>query len=661
MRLSPRKDILVNHRNPSRYPDPCHDGLNRRQHNTTVSGLYISGKNDYLIVNSGGTAIKTTVTAGGHVEVYSGGRTISSILTVPDTEEVIYSGGTATGTIATKGAGQTVNTGGVASDTVASNGNQFIFGGSSFNASIQSGGKQTLTSGTATANTVTSGGTVTATGGTTVRDRIQAGGVENISQNAVASGATVSGAAARLNVSSGGRAVNTIVNAGGNIVVGSKGIASGTTISSGGSLVIQGGSITDTMLVPGGQIDIGTLDYKGNTAAKIVGNVLTVTQGKASYTIKLVGDYSQYHAHFSPDGNGKTIISLDKGAEVCFLADTMIRTATGDMPVQDIQIGAEVLAWTPEGEQVRPVVWVGRKHAIVRQGLAPDVAGYPVRICKNAIADGVPSKDLLVTPEHSLFIDGGLIPARMLVNGRSIIYDTTITSYDYFHIETDVHSVLTSDGMLTESYLNTGNRDGFTQDGAVVSLSSPVRTWEADAAAPLTVSRNKVEPVHHALAERAINLGFDDVRDARAVVTDPDLHLITPAGKVIRQSRESNGRAIFTLPSNVRSVRLVSRVAKPSDAIGPFVDDRRELGVLVRNITLYTPESTRTITSHLEETDLSGWADKENSAIRWTLGDAQLDLGSGAVEHGMSLLAVEIVAGGPYIDQPNTEVSALQA
>ncbi|GFE95175.1 Hint domain-containing protein [Gluconobacter sp. Gdi] len=651
----------MNHRTPSRYPDPCHNGLTRRQHNTTVSGLYISGKNDYLVVQSGGTAIDTTVTAGGHLQVYSGGKTISSILTVPDTEEVIYSGGTATGTIATRGAGQTVNKGGVASSTVASNGNQFIFGGSSFNASIQSGGKQTLTSGTATANTVTSGGTVVATGGTTVRDRILAGGVENISQNAVASGATVSGAAARLNVSSGGSAVNTIVNAGGNIVVGNKGTASGTIVSSGGSLVIQGGSITGTMLVPGGQIDVSTLDYQGNTAAKIVGNVLTVTQGKASYTIKLVGDYSKYHAHFSPDRNGKTVISLDKGAEVCFLADTMIRTTTGDMPVQDIQIGAKVLAWTPEGEQARPVVWVGRKHAIVRQGLAPDVAGYPVRICKNAIADGVPSKDLLVTPEHSLFIDGGLIPARMLVNGRSIIYDTSITSYDYFHIETDVHSVLTSDGMLTESYLNTGNRDGFTQDNAVVSLSSPVRTWEADAAAPLTVSRDKVEPIHHALAQRAMDLGLADVRDVRMIVTDPDLHLITPAGKMIRQSRESNGRAIFMLPSNVGSVRLVSRTAKPSDAIGPYVDDRRDLGVLVGDITLYASESTRRITSHLEASELPGWADKDNSAIRWTLGDAELDLGSSPVPHGMSLLAVEIVAGGPYIDQQTTEVSVLQA
>ncbi|WP_035367102.1 Hint domain-containing protein, partial [Acetobacter pasteurianus] len=72
---------------------------------------------------------------------------------------------------------------------------------------------------------------------------------------------------------------------------------------------------------------------------------------------------------------------------------------------------------------------------------------------------------MLITAEHCLFFEGKFVPVRMLVNGVSIFYDKSITSYDYYHVETDQHSVITADGMLTESYLDTGNRRAFRQEG----------------------------------------------------------------------------------------------------------------------------------------------------------------------------------------------------
>ncbi|PHY94849.1 hypothetical protein CSR02_04105, partial [Acetobacter pomorum] len=102
------------------------------------------------------------------------------------------------------------------------------------------------------------------------------------------------------------------------------------------------------------------------------------------------------------------------------------------------------------------VIWVGKAHATVRPELTDDEAGWPVRILKDAIADGVPYKDMLITAEHCMFFKGKLVPVRMLVNGVSIFYDKSITSYDYYHVETEQHSVITADGMLTESYLDTG-------------------------------------------------------------------------------------------------------------------------------------------------------------------------------------------------------------
>ncbi|GCD60847.1 hypothetical protein NBRC3280_3419 [Acetobacter pasteurianus NBRC 3280] len=150
----------------------------------------------------------------------------------------------------------------------------------------------------------------------------------------------------------------------------------------------------------------------------------------------------------------------------------MIRTCAGEVAIENIQIGDEIITFDGHsgGQTVRPVVWVGKAHAIVRPGLPDDEAGYPVRVIKDAIADGVPYKDMLITSEHCLFFEGRFVPVRMLVNGSTIFYDKSITFYDYYHVETDQHSVIIADGMLTESYLDTGNRRAFRQKSKVAAL-----------------------------------------------------------------------------------------------------------------------------------------------------------------------------------------------
>lgn len=200
------------------------------------------------------------------------------------------------------------------------------------------------------------------------------------------------------------------------------------------------------------------------------------------------------------NGNGGAL------GEVCFLSGTMIKTPAGEVAVETLRLGDEVTAYVDGSLQSRRIVWAGKAHAEVRTHLADDQAGYPVRICKDAIVEGVPYKDMLITPEHCLFFSGRFVPVRMLVNGASIFYDTSITSYDYFHVETEQHSVLMADGMLTESYLDTGNRRTFSQSGSVVALGGTPQDWATDAAVPLSVDRAFVEPLFHKLAGRAENV-----------------------------------------------------------------------------------------------------------------------------------------------------------
>ncbi|MFT9019433.1 Hint domain-containing protein [Acetobacter malorum] len=348
--------------------------------------------------------------------------------------------------------------------------------------------------------------------------------------------------------------------------------------------------------------------------------------------------------------NGWLIENAD--TETCFLPGSMIRTASGEVPVENIVLGTELVAfdWKNGREVIRPVVWVGKAHSRVRTELPHDEAGYPVRVLKNAIADGVPYKDMLITPEHCLFFDGQFVPVRMLVNGKSIFYDTSITAYDYYHVETAEHSVITADGMLTESYLDTGNRSTFRQDGKVAALrATGARSWEADAAAPLCVARNFVESLFRTLEARESNVENCQTPEASVTMTNnPDLHLVMTNGAVIRPVRRDGQNYSFMIPAGVDAVRIASRASRPSDVIGPFVDDRRYLGVAVSSIRFMSSKTQNQITTYLDDAGLDGWHETNGQSDSvWTNGSALLPL-SEQTEGKMGMLIITALPAENY-------------
>ncbi|AOW47885.1 Hint domain-containing protein [Acetobacter ascendens] len=332
----------------------------------------------------------------------------------------------------------------------------------------------------------------------------------------------------------------------------------------------------------------------------------------------------------------------------CFLKDSLIKTQDGYMPVQDIAPGEKVSVFIDGTEEQKEVVWAGTAHVVVNANLPEDQAGYPIRILKNSIAENVPFKDMLITPEHCLFVEGRFVPARMLVNGRSIYYDTTMTSYDYYHIETEKHSVIMADGMLTESYLDTGNRRNFQQAGKVVRIGGKQKNWQKDAAAPLGVQREFVEPIFQKLEERAKDLGIGNRTAPKALIEDPDLKLITSRGATIYPFKKSENTYSFMLPAGVESVRVVSRSSRPSDAIGPFVDDRRQMGVAVGKIHFGSIRVSQQVMEHLSPSKPEGWHDMGWQDCAWTDGNAFLPLHN-IVTSKMGILSLEIRAAGPYV------------
>jgi len=382
-----------------------------------------------------------------------------------------------------------------------------------------------------------------------------------------------------------------------------------------------------------------------------VGAGRTITLSGDPFDLKATGNHIPFTIYYSKsftqsDGSG--------GVITCYLAGSMIQTPDGEKAVETLQSGDLVTTYQDGQEIVAPLVWTGKAHVTVDANLPDDTAGYPVRIIKDAIANGVPSRDLLVTAEHCLFLNGAFTPVRMLVNGKSIFYDRSITSYDYFHVETEAHAIIKANGVLTETYLDTGNRYSFRQGGTVIHLSSKTLNWDTDAAAPLSVSQDSVQPLFRQISDRLPLLGVSKNAHQQSLVQDPDFHLVTNTGVVIHKTREVGGRIMFMIPASVKSVHLVSRASSPHETIGPFMDDRRKLGICVGDITFYDSGRSICLTALNDEHAQNGWYGREAGGRRWTNGNALLVLNN-RQPNSLGMLAIEVVAGGPYLADSKQE------
>ncbi len=325
----------------------------------------------------------------------------------------------------------------------------------------------------------------------------------------------------------------------------------------------------------------------------------------------------------------------------CFLTGVMIATPEGEVPVERLAPGDLVTTRETGATVARAVIWVGHRHVSLNAD-APDER-YPVRIRADAFADGAPCRDLLVTSEHCILIEGRLVPARMLVNGASIMTDRAIRSFTYHHLELERHAILVADGLEAESYLDGGNRGAFTGETVTRLLPDPApRRAAGDMAAPMAVDRETVEPIWRRLAARAAGLGFGAPPVALPTTTDPGLLLLLGDGmRLPPDSRQANGVS-FRVPAGARPMALLSRAASPAEMVGPFLDDRRRLGVAVERLVLWTGLDDLVIPA--ASLGLAGWHQMDGDA-RWTDGHASLDLPPAGTE---TMLDVHVIATMTY-------------
>jgi hypothetical protein len=149
---------------------------------------------------------------------------------------------------------------------------------------------------------------------------------------------------------------------------------------------------------------------------------------------------------------------VDNIVFVCFATGTLLRTADGQIPVEDVQKGD--LLWTRD-HGLQPVGWIGsRRLSSAMLAVFPNLR--PIRIRAGALGDQIPATDLVVSPQHRVLVRSAiaermfnspevLVAAKHLLALDGIEIATDVAEVEYFHVMFDAHQVVMSNGAETES------------------------------------------------------------------------------------------------------------------------------------------------------------------------------------------------------------------
>jgi autotransporter passenger strand-loop-strand repeat protein len=327
---------------------------------------------------------------------------------------------------------------------------------------------------------------------------VNSGGDQYVYASGIAAFTTVSSGGTEV-VYSGGMASETLVESGGDEAVEHSGMAFAATVLGGGTeTVLSAGIVSGTTVSSGGAIDLPDLAYSGMQPV-LSGDTLTVTEGGASYTQVLSGNYDGLNFVATDDLGSGTLLTLEPALS-CFAAGTRILTETGEVAVEALRTGDQVIL---RDGTAAPVIWIGHRTVDCQRHPEPE-AVWPVRVARHAFGPDLPRRDLYLSTDHAVFVQDVLIPIRHLINGTTIA-PTEMPRVTWFHVELPRHEVLFAEGLPAESYLDTGDRANFANGGGNARLFADfsARMWEAAACAPLIVTGPKLAAVRRMIAERA--------------------------------------------------------------------------------------------------------------------------------------------------------------
>ncbi|MDB4558781.1 Hint domain-containing protein [Amylibacter sp.] len=135
---------------------------------------------------------------------------------------------------------------------------------------------------------------------------------------------------------------------------------------------------------------------------------------------------------------------------ICFARGTKILTHSGEVLIEDLSEGDQILSLDHGLQQIR---WIGSRTVPATGDFAP------ITIAKGVLGN---HSDLTVSPQHRMLVAGSvaellfgesevLVPAKQLLSWDGV-YCAKMETVEYFHILFETHQVIHANGALSESF-----------------------------------------------------------------------------------------------------------------------------------------------------------------------------------------------------------------
>ncbi len=184
---------------------------------------------------------------------------------------------------------------------------------------------------------------------------------------------------------------------------------------------------------------------------------------RVNETVDADGDSTSGTVEFL-DGVGGNVIGSLQFTEIesivpCFTPGTSIATPRGEILVEDLMVGDKIITRDNGIQEIR---WIGAKRMDGRE-LQNNPHLQPVLIQKGSLGNGLPERDMLVSPNHRMLVNNDrvalyfdenevLVSAKHLVNPSEGVQTIASMGTTYIHFMFDNHEVVLSNGAWTESF-----------------------------------------------------------------------------------------------------------------------------------------------------------------------------------------------------------------
>jgi len=286
--------------------------------------------------------------------------------------------------------------------------------------------------------------------------------------------------------------------------------------------------VGDSMVIDGVEYQVVTFYTTDNNAFS-----LPIATGSGNIVAAFAGFLTGTEYIFTSTEVALPFETLENLPELCLMRGTLVRSAQGETPVEDLRPG-DLVQTIRNGLQ--PVRWVGVSYP----------RKPPIRIAPGALGNGLPRRALFVSHQHRIYVGTGgtalgLVPAKALVGQQGIqvapgrLKNKKFSAPEMYHLLFDRHEIILAEGLAVESLL--------LAPGSLEAMTNAQRisAWAAV---------GQVPPRPHRQGENAWHLWPRRIPEAAPLLRPSALHGL-PAGTLQGFGEQAHSvPPALILPSN---------------------------------------------------------------------------------------------------------------